>query len=102
MNLVASPLSVCNEEDRNLIFDSTFEGGNLDAVVKVNDSEYDLFMRVDSNTRGHLSWYNFKLTSEVKRTIRLNIVNFTRIRTLYTFGMQPFIRVGEGEWKQGG
>jgi hypothetical protein len=30
-----------------------FESGNLDKVVMVSDTEYDLYMRVDSNTKGH-------------------------------------------------
>lgn len=42
-------------------FNSIFEGGNLDLVIKVGQDEYDLFMRVDSNTRGHFSWYNFTI-----------------------------------------
>lgn len=42
--------------NNNLIFDSKFESGNLDAVIKISDNEYDCFMRVDSNTRGHLQW----------------------------------------------
>ena len=46
-------------EENHLIFDSQFESGNLDAVVKINDNEYDCFMRVDSNTRGHLQWFNY-------------------------------------------
>lgn len=46
-----------------LKFDSDFESGNLDAAVKIeNLDEYDLFMRVDANTRGHFQWYNFKVT----------------------------------------
>jgi len=36
-----------------LIFDSLFECGNLDMAFQVKDQEYDLYMRVDSNTRGH-------------------------------------------------
>lgn len=36
-----------------LEFDAKFESGNLDKVVMVNPGEYDLFMRVDSNTKGH-------------------------------------------------
>ena len=36
-----------------LKFDSMFEGGNLDVVVKVDAFEYDLYMRIDANTRGH-------------------------------------------------
>jgi len=37
----------------SLKFDSKFESGNLDMVVKRDDYEYDLYMRVDTNTRGH-------------------------------------------------
>ena len=36
-----------------LSFDSTFESGNLDRVVMVTPKEYDLFMRLDTNSRGH-------------------------------------------------
>jgi len=35
------------------IFDSSFESGNLDMVVQVGPREFDLYMRVDANTRGH-------------------------------------------------
>ena len=38
---------------QTLTFDSSFESGNLDMVVQVDNSEFDMFMRVDSNTRGH-------------------------------------------------
>jgi len=39
-----------------LVFNSTFEGGNLDTVIRKYTNEYDLFLRVDTNTRGHTSW----------------------------------------------
>jgi len=29
-------------------------------VIKIDEYEYDLYMRVDSNTKGHTSWFNFK------------------------------------------
>lgn len=45
----------------DLLFDSCFESGNLDAVVKVKNNEYDLILRVDSNTAGHIMWFNFKV-----------------------------------------
>ena len=35
-------------------FDSNFESGNLDEVVQISKTEFDLYMRVDTNTRGHL------------------------------------------------
>ena len=39
--------------DGTLKFESNFESGNLDMVIKKSKSEYDLYMRVDTNTRGH-------------------------------------------------
>jgi hypothetical protein len=42
-----------------LRFDSDFESGNLDAVVQRASAEFDLFMRVDTNTRGHTNWFYF-------------------------------------------
>ena len=39
--------------DNNLRFESNFESGNLDMVIKKSKFEYDLYMRVDTNTRGH-------------------------------------------------
>jgi hypothetical protein len=37
----------------DLLFDSNFESGNLDYAGKVSDVEYDLLMRLDSNSRSH-------------------------------------------------
>ena len=45
----------------SLLFDSMFESGNLDMVVQIKEHEYDLYMRVDSNTRGHHQWFYFKV-----------------------------------------
>jgi hypothetical protein len=47
-----------------LIFDSLFESGNLDMVIRnkkhlTNEIEYDMYMRVDCNTRGHHQWFYF-------------------------------------------
>lgn len=73
----------------SIIFDSLFEGGNLDTVIEVAPLEFDLFMRVDSNTKGHFSWYNFKVKGS--GTIKINIVNFTKAKSLYNRGMCPYI-----------
>lgn len=45
-----------------LIFDSNFESGNLDLVTKAGENDYDLYMRVDTNTRGHHQWFYFTVT----------------------------------------
>ena len=39
--------------ENELVFDSNFESGNLDMAFKTGDLAYDLYMRVDTNTRGH-------------------------------------------------
>jgi len=85
-------------------FNSIFESGNLDVVIRKNDKEYDLFMRVDSNTKGHTSWYNFEVKGLKKgEKIQLNICNLAKSRSLYERGMRPYIwRSSKQEWLQGG
>ena len=49
-------------------------------------------MRVDSNTRGHLQWFNFKVKNMIKgNTYKFNISNFLKSKSLYNRGMKPFI-----------
>lgn len=88
-----------------LIFDSDFECGNLDLVMKVGPNEYDLFMRVDSNTKGHTSWYFFKIRkTRADHVVKLNICNFHKKNSLYCAGMKPMVfskASGKG-WKHGG
>lgn len=40
-------------KETEFVFDSMFESGNLDMVIKPKPNTYDLYMRVDTNTRGH-------------------------------------------------
>lgn len=74
-----------NVGSEELVFDSKFECGNLDKVVKVSDNTYDLYMRVDSNTKGHHQWFYFSVSNITHvRKVRFNIVNFTKKESLYT------------------
>ena len=66
-------------KDECLLFDSSFESGNLDMVIQVAPTEYDMYMRVDSNTRGHHQWFYFKVNNQNKiGTVKFNFVNFTK------------------------
>jgi len=97
------------EAEDGLLFDSFFEGGNLDCVMKVGEREYDCFMRVDSNTAGHLQWFNFKVKGWRKLLkYKINICNFQKDKCLFTRGMKPYLysekrfkKEKEG-WKQDG
>lgn len=75
----------------DLTFDSRFESGNLDRVIKIKAGEYDLYMRADANTNGHNQWYFFKVSSKLPQTVKFTIVNFTKSDSLYSQGMQPCI-----------
>lgn len=89
----------CPEE--SLHFDSFFECGNLDRVVMVKSDEYDLYLRPDSNTGGNFQWFYFSVKHLCRRrTVRFNLVNLSRKRSLYSAGKQPFaLQESEGEWK---
>ena len=71
-------------EKHILSFDANFESGNLDSVYIHNITqtrhEYNLLMKVDTNTRGNTHWFYFKVTNFIagEMTYRFNILNFTR------------------------
>ena len=95
-----------NQIDSELVFDSNFESGNLDMVIKKRDLEYDLYMRVDTNTRGHHQWFYFSAESNMnfhKAKVRFNVVNFTKSSSLYNNGMKICIskRSNNYEWTKG-
>ena len=71
-----------------LEFDAKFESGNLDKVIMVNENEYDLYMRVDSNTAGHFQWFYFKVNNKIKKEVKFNVLNFTKASSLYENGMK--------------
>ena len=75
----------------DLKFDSNFECGNLDLAISVSSAEYDLLMRVDSNTKGHTTWFYFKVSNfSNKQKVKFNIINFQKSGLLYNSGMKPY------------
>lgn len=97
-----------------LKFDSNFESGNLDLVIRTFEESYshsyNLFLRPDTNTRGHMQWFYFKVKNENigRKKVKFNICNNKRAATLYNRGMRPFIyskiteKVKNIKWVQGG
>lgn len=92
----------------DLRFDSNFESGNLDMVIQTKENEYDLFMRVDTNTRGHHQWFYFSVeykgTHMCDRKIKFNMCNFTKPTSLYSAGMKICIarRSQDYNWHRAG
>lgn len=55
----------------------------------VSPNEYDLYMRPDTNARGHHQWFYFRVISKKKMgPVKFNIVNFTKKRSLHENGMR--------------
>jgi hypothetical protein len=89
-NTLLTAISMKDSEREEFVFDSNFESGNLDFVGKVADNEYDMLMRLDSNSRSHQQWFYFSIDcKDIRRrstkgeTIKINILNFTKPNTLY-------------------
>ena len=66
-------------------------------------------MRVDTNTKGHLQWFYFRMSNlKTQVKYRINICNFQKSKTLYLRGMKPYIRSisqtgnSGGGWRQRG
>jgi len=47
----------------SLTFDACFESGNLYKAIQRNDYEYDLFLRPDIHTEGHMQWFYFAVAN---------------------------------------
>lgn len=95
--------------DRTLVFESRFECGNLSMASKVSDSEYNLLLQNDVNSKGHTQWFFFKVTNTTKDLrVKFNILNLVKGASLYNQGMQIAIHsqaglLSEGQgWFRGG
>ena len=102
-----NPLLSESYMEQELVFDSNFESGNLDMVIKKKDLEYDIYMRVDTNIKGHHQWFYFSVTSNssfLGKKVKFNIVNFTKGSSLYTQGMRICVskRSTNYSWCKGG
>jgi hypothetical protein len=61
-NIKSDPfLRQINQGQKPYLFNSDFESGNLDMVVQTNSRDFSLYMRVDTNTRGHHQWFYFSV-----------------------------------------
>lgn len=78
--------------DSAIMFDSAFEGGNLDLVVKVNHKEYEMYMRPDTNTLGHQQWFNFRVRVSRRKAVRFHVKNFNKGKLLYGEGLAPYAK----------
>lgn len=78
-----------DQNDRTLVFESRFESGNLQLVNKQSDSEYDLVLQNDINSKGHTQWFYFRVTNIKKgMKVKFNMLNMIKPKSLYNEGMK--------------
>ena len=79
-------------KDLTLVFESRFEGGNLAMASKVSDSEYNLLLQTDINSRGHTQWFFFSVkNTQSSFPVKFNILNFPKSDSLFNYGMKVLI-----------
>ncbi|CAF2534220.1 unnamed protein product [Rotaria sp. Silwood2] len=85
-------VSLRNDEDTTVLFESRFESGNLMKVVQVGEFEYELYLRYDLYTKRNTQWFYFRMQNiRADKRYRFTIVNFFKPTSLYSYGMRPLM-----------
>ncbi|GFS56741.1 hypothetical protein TNIN_314631, partial [Trichonephila inaurata madagascariensis] len=66
----------------HLVFDASFEGGNLGRVDYVGELDYDLYVRPDIANLRHRVWFNFTVENVRADQSLIPILPFTKRGTL--------------------
>jgi len=75
-----------------LWFDSLFECGNLNKVVAISPTEYNLYLNTDTNSPKQSQWFYFAVSNTKQNvTVKFNIVNQTKQPHFYKKGMKPLV-----------
>lgn len=78
--------------ERTLVFESRFESGNLAMASKKSDSEYNLLLQNDTNSKGNTQWFYFKVSNTAaKETVRFSILNLGKGGSLFCSGMKVLV-----------
>lgn len=61
-------------------------------IIRVGESQFDLYMKVDTNTNGHRQWFYFSVRNLLPGTAKFNIYRFKKRFSLFQRGMKPYVR----------
>ncbi|KAJ8040616.1 Cytosolic carboxypeptidase 6 [Holothuria leucospilota] len=91
---VVTPVGYSGQPKKgHLIFDASFESGNLGRVDFITEYEYDLFIRPDTCNPRFRVWFNFTVENvRLDQRVIFNIVNFSKTKSLYREGMSPLVK----------
>mmetsp|Transcript_7969 Transcript_7969/g.11838 ORF Transcript_7969/g.11838 Transcript_7969/m.11838 type:complete len:651 (+) Transcript_7969:59-2011(+) len=70
-----------------------FECGNLEHAVPLSSDEYDLYLRPDTKNSNQRLWFYFAVAGATRgQKVLFHIVNFSKTKSLYAYGMSPLYR----------
>ncbi|KAL4471141.1 hypothetical protein ABPG72_019083 [Tetrahymena utriculariae] len=102
-------LNTNSSEQQKIQFSSSFESGNLFCAYKVNETEFDLILQNDINTKGNTQWFFFSVTNaKAGQVLKFNILNLNKPGSLFNEGLCPVIfsvkqnELSGQEWVRGG
>mmetsp|Transcript_9599 Transcript_9599/g.28412 ORF Transcript_9599/g.28412 Transcript_9599/m.28412 type:complete len:174 (+) Transcript_9599:67-588(+) len=77
----------------NLVFDASFECGNLEEAVRVNSLEWDVSIRGDTLNPRFRVWFYFSVSNMgAGQRVLLHITNSSKTKSLYRSGMTPVVK----------
>eukprot|EP00993_Chasmostoma_nieuportense_P000726 NODE_1668_length_1418_cov_28.577847_g1583_i0.p1 GENE.NODE_1668_length_1418_cov_28.577847_g1583_i0~~NODE_1668_length_1418_cov_28.577847_g1583_i0.p1 ORF type:complete len:435 (+),score=119.84 NODE_1668_length_1418_cov_28.577847_g1583_i0:11-1315(+) len=85
-----------------MLFDGSFESGNLGRVAAVSEFEFDLSIRPDTNNPHYRVWFNFTVSNVTcGQRVLFNLVNCSKTKSLFRLGMTPLVRsTSRGKWER--
>lgn len=86
-----------------LIFDSSFESGNLANAVEANNTEFHLFLSPDTQTNSHTQWFYFAVRNEtVTGKVTFRVLNLGKRWSLFMKGLKPLVWNERTGWTREG
>lgn len=82
-----------------LRFDSCFESGNLAFAFRSSSTDFALFLRIDTNTKGHTQWFHFTATADQDLEVRFSIMNMSKAKSIFAKGGLPVWAAEPGQWQ---
>ncbi len=65
----------------------------MERAEYISASEYNLYLNVDTNTKGHQQWFYFRVkNTQANKRVTFTIRNFTKPFSLHKQGMRVFYK----------
>ena len=72
--------------------------------MRISQKEFDLYIRFDTNTNGHMQWFYFSVKNTKKVKVKFNVFRFRKCYSLFQRGFRPYVKSKRqgGDWEPAG